>query len=278
MNRIRYNIFTLVILILLLGCTNNSNEDSTPTEEEKTYTLRILTYNIYHGETNRRDGVIRMDLYGEIIKGQSPDLVALQEVDKKTTRVGGLDLTEELSKRTGLDCYFCKFRDYRDGEFGSAILSRFPVDDLILKKAYQLPDVIPIQSIHPFAKVKLDDDVHIYFNTSHFSLDFEERKVQIREVVEIYKKELDGAPLLICGDFNTEPDSEEMQVLYEEFSMSDALLMNTFSARTGLVKKIDYILFPKNKNWEVVDFKRICRTDASDHCAVFAELKFKVIK
>ena len=124
----------------------------------------------------------------------------------------------------------------------------------------------------------MDDDVHIYFNTSHFSLDFEERKVQIREVVEIYKKELDGAPLLICGDFNTEPDSEEMQVLYEEFSMSDALLMNTFSARTGLVKKIDYILFPKNKNWEVVDFKRICRTDASDHCAVFAELKFKVIK
>lgn len=277
MNAIRYNILILVI-IMLSGCTNNSNEKPilTPTNEEKIYTLRVMTYNIYHGETNRRDGVIHMDLYGQIIKGQSPDLVALQEVDKNTTRVGGLDLTKELSKRTGLDGYFCKFIDYRGGEYGSAILSKFPVVDFNVKSAYNLPDISP--RAHAFAKVKLDEDVYIYFNTSHLSLDLRERKVQIQELLDIYREELDKAPLLICGDLNTEPDSEEMQILYEEFAMVDLLQSYTFSARTGLVKKIDYILYPKNNNWVVVDFKRICRIDASDHCALVAELKFKVIK
>ena len=56
------------------------------------------------------------------------------------------------------------------------------------------------------------------------------------------------APLIVSGDLNTEPDSEEMQVLLEKFSIADTTLSHTFSTRTGPVKKIDYILYPSNDN------------------------------
>jgi endonuclease/exonuclease/phosphatase family metal-dependent hydrolase len=62
--------------------------------------VAVLTYNIYHGEDANGDS--NLDAVAKIINLLEPDLVALQEVDKKTTRVKGLDLTAELSKRTGM--------------------------------------------------------------------------------------------------------------------------------------------------------------------------------
>lgn len=272
----RLKLFHLILVFASVSIAEASNEpfSSSGSESEgEYYTLRVLTYNIYHGETNKLDGVIDMDLFGQIIKDFSPDLVALQEVDKKTKRVKGLDLTEELSKRTGLDGYFCKFRDYQGGEYGTAILSRFPVVELELKDAF-LPESGALKTL-PFAKVEIDEDTYIYFNSSHLSLAFEERKIQIEQIVSYYEKELNLAPLIVSGDLNTEPDSEEMQVLLEKFSIADTTLSHTFSTRTGLVKKIDYILYPSNDNWEVVETQTACREDASDHCALFVILRFK---
>ena len=103
----------------------DNNTDQVP--EEEIFTIRVLTYNIFHGETT--NGKIDMDLYAEIIKDQSLDLVALQEVDKHTTRTGGIDITAELSVGTGMEGYFGKFRDYGGGEFGAAILSKYPVEE-----------------------------------------------------------------------------------------------------------------------------------------------------
>src|SRR5690606_11907824 len=72
--------------------------------QDKTFTIRVLTYNIYHGEV--ADGTINIDMLASIIKEVNPDLVALQEVDKHTQRAGGIDITDELARRTGLKGYF----------------------------------------------------------------------------------------------------------------------------------------------------------------------------
>ncbi|MHA2218777.1 MAG: endonuclease/exonuclease/phosphatase family protein, partial [Candidatus Hodarchaeales archaeon] len=53
--------------------------------------VSVLTYNIYHGED--ANGGSNLDAVAEIINLLEPDLVALQEVDQKTTRAKGLDLT-----------------------------------------------------------------------------------------------------------------------------------------------------------------------------------------
>ena len=44
-------------------------------------TLRVLTYNIHHGEGT--DGKLDLDRIARVIKAAEPDIVALQEVDQK---------------------------------------------------------------------------------------------------------------------------------------------------------------------------------------------------
>ena len=51
-------------------------------------TLRILAYNIHHGAGN--DEVLDLERIAELIRSLDPDLVALQEVDNRTERTGGV--------------------------------------------------------------------------------------------------------------------------------------------------------------------------------------------
>jgi endonuclease/exonuclease/phosphatase (EEP) superfamily protein YafD len=81
-------------------------------------------------------------------------------------------------------------------------------------------------------------------------------------------------PMIITGDLNAEPHHDEIKMLLDEFAESDTTFQNTFSTRSGLVKKIDYVLYPRNDQWEVLETKVICRGDASDHCAFFAVLRY----
>ncbi len=77
--------------------------------------IAVMTYNIYHGED--ANGGSNLDAVAKIINSLKPDLVAFQEVDKKTTRAKELDLTAELSKRTGMKGVFGKAMDYAGGGY-----------------------------------------------------------------------------------------------------------------------------------------------------------------
>ena len=87
--------------------------------------VTVLTYNIYHGED--ANGGSTLDAVAKVINSLKPDLVALQEVDNKTTRAKGLDLTAELSQRTGMQGVFGKAMDFAGGGYGEAVLSRLPI-------------------------------------------------------------------------------------------------------------------------------------------------------
>lgn len=264
---------SLFFVMFLVSCGKSSAEteiDPDPEEEEsKTYTLRVLTYNIFHGETTR--GEIDMDLFGQIIKDENPDLVALQEVDKGVERSGRIDQTAELSVRTGLTGYFAKARDFQGGDYGVAILSKLPVDDFKVVPAYKIGTY---GTAYAYAKVKVDDDTYIWFNSSHLSTALEERSVHTQELIDYYRAVLKGDPLIIAGDLNAQFQDPEMQILQKDFVESDMDLLNTFSTRSGMRSKIDFIMYPKTGDWKVLSVKRICRADASDHCAVFAELEY----
>lgn len=270
--------------ILLLGgltlitavCVSCKSEEEGPSlppedkEEQAYYTLRVLTYNIFHGETT--NGEIDMDLFADIINNASPDLVALQEVDKGVERSGRIDITAELSERTGLSGHFGKYRAFQGGDYGAAILSKLPIVNFEVRPGYRTGSHGVAML---YAKVEIAENIYIYFNSSHLSTNDEERIVHTEQLASYYESTIDKAPLLICGDLNAEPASPEMDVLWEHFAESDSTFANTFSTRTGMRKKIDYILYPDNENWEVVETKRICRVDASDHCAFLSVLKFK---
>ena len=60
--------------------------------------VRVLSFNIYHGETMRGD--FDLEQISRVIREVDPDLVALQEVDLYTGRSGKRDLASELGLLT----------------------------------------------------------------------------------------------------------------------------------------------------------------------------------
>lgn len=270
-----FGIISLCFTLLFTSCSETKeapDKPIPPQPEEEFVTLRILTYNIFHAEAT--NGSIDLDLFAEIINEQKPDLVALQEVDNGTKRVGGIDITAELSKRTDLEGFFGVFRPYQGGEYGAAILSKLPVEEFISKPAFNTSEGVPRSLL--YARVKVAEDHSIIFNSSHLSTIYEERSRQLDELADFYLADKEATPLIISGDLNAEPQSPEMERVLETFAVSDTKLNNTFSTRTGMRKKIDFVLYPNTDKWEVVETKRICRVDASDHCALLSVLRFKI--
>jgi endonuclease/exonuclease/phosphatase family metal-dependent hydrolase len=264
-------------LFLTTGCSYSEGNDQGLNSSEKDtgniYTIRVLSFNIQHGKVT--DGSINLDLYAQIIRKQKPDLVALSEVDKGVNRSGNVDQTAKLGKLTGLKGYFGKFRNYGGGDYGDAILSKLPVVDFKVIPANSQLDPKHDRT-YIFAKIKIADSLFVYFNCSHLTPYVEKQKtIQAKELLSYYDSVLQKAPLLICGDLNSFPTSNAMEKLFTRFNPSDPYFKPTFNVRKNLTRKIDYILYPKKGDWEVAEYKRIIRDDASDHCAILSVLKFK---
>src|SRR6202453_702430 len=96
--------------------------------------LRILTYNVHRCVgTDRRLDVGRV---AEVIAAQSPDIVALQEVDVRRARTGGVDQAHRLAQRLGMAFHFNAALRVEEEQFGDAILTALPER---LGKAGSLP-------------------------------------------------------------------------------------------------------------------------------------------
>ena len=130
------NILPPLILILLLclitSCAgknsntkpsaSNSSAAKTGDGSEASATLTIATFNIKHGA----EGI---DKIAEAIKDISLDIIGLEEVDVNCERLGYIDETKEISELAGYEYYaFSKAISLGDGEYGTAILSRYPIE------------------------------------------------------------------------------------------------------------------------------------------------------
>jgi len=112
----------LAILCLLTVFTACGKEEKSG--PSKQITLRIGSYNIKHGDWAN----LKMETIGEVIKEANLDIVGVQEVDYKTTRVFMMDQPKLLSEATGLQYYaFCPATDYKGGQYGTLILSKYPI-------------------------------------------------------------------------------------------------------------------------------------------------------
>ena len=116
------------ILFVIAGCVI-SDSSARGQDTDSPRDLRILAYNIKHGRGN--DGKVDLARTADVIRRLKPDVVALQEVDDKAERSGKVDEAKKLSELTGLKHHaFGKFFDFDGGEYGMAILSRFPLSDV----------------------------------------------------------------------------------------------------------------------------------------------------
>ncbi len=230
--------------------------------------LRVLTYNIHHGEGN--DGRFDLERIAQLITAQEPDLVALQEIDVKTTRASGVDQAAELARLTKMHYAFGKFMDFRGGEYGQMVLSKYPI---LFQENLKLPEG-PEPRAAMTVKVKLPEWKEIYFVGNHLYATAEQRLAQARVLVKRFAKTKE--PVILAGDFNSLPASPPMRLLKESGWLDPTLDEDnpTFPSQDPR-KEIDYVLYRPGELFELKESKVIEEPVASDHCPVLTILRVR---
>ncbi len=255
-----------IFAAFLIGC-------STKPMPTKPAPLRVMTYNIHHGEG--LDGKVDLLRIAQLIQREGADIVALQEVDKGVARTARRDFPAELAALTGMACVFSNNFAFQGGEYGNAVLTRFPVLR-VANTPYQM-----LREGEQRGLMQLVLEVHgrelVFMNTHiDYRPDDAERMLNVGEI-ETRLKQYAGRPIILSGDFNTTPDSRVCRRLNEKFDDTWARVGQgdgfTIPAEQP-AKRIDYIWIAKDKS--LVPLKVwVPRSDASDHLPVVAEFDFR---
>lgn len=232
-----------------------------------TTTLRVLTYNIHHGEGT--DGVIDLDRLAKIIDSTQPELVALQEIDQDCTRSGNIKLANELARRLKMDSRFGRFMKFQGGEYGLAVLSRLPI---VASRRIELPpgeyeprcalEVTVMKKNSPLSFVSIHND---WINED----------IRLKQVTALMSALKDtDQPVILAGDFNGKPDDKSIQALVKAgWKIADKMGGKTFPSDKPRVE-IDYVITRGLKNLKTTS-TIIDERVASDHRPVGATLTFE---
>ena len=177
-----------------------------------TTTFRVLTWNIHHGEG--MDQRVDLERIAKLIQDQRADLVALQEVDKLVERTKRRDLPAELAKLTGLSVVFSNNYSFQGGEYGNAILSRFPIvstTNLHYQKVNETEQRGLLQAI---VNVNGRNLAFLDTHLDHRRPD-DARWSNVSEIEKAVGT-LD-MPVVLCGDFDWAPEGRVYERLRKSF-------------------------------------------------------------
>ena len=233
--------------------------------------VRVLSYNIHHAEGN--DGRLDLPRIAKIISAAKPDLVALQEIDFRTERTGGVDQAAVLARMTGLNAAHGHNIDYQNGKYGTAVLSRWKIAS---HKNYPLPNTGGEQRGVLVTEIEIDDGgSRLHFLGTH--LDHrpaeQERLASAKFINELAEKL--NAPSLLAGDLNAVPSSETLSVFQKSWTNATAGdPLPTIPSREPN-RQIDYVLFRPAQEWRAVEVRVLDEPIASDHRPLLAVLEWQ---
>ena len=173
--------------------------------------LKIMTYNIYHGETMKGD--FDLDRIARVILDEDPDMVALQEVDFGTRRARGYDLATELGWRTKMAPLFGRAMKYDGGEYGEAILSKH---SFVSSRNVPLPhseDREPRTALETIIALPSGATIALVGTHLDHLRDERDRLAQAQAIVEAFAD--NAVPTILAGDLNVYifSDSENFWML-----------------------------------------------------------------
>ena len=251
-----------VLVMFAVTCAAQTNQ-----------TFRVMTYNIHHGEG--LDQKVDLQRIADLVKSEQADIVALQEVDKGVQRTAQRDCPAELAQLTGMTCVFSNNYHFQGGEYGNAVLTRFPVRNWT-NFHYRM-----LRPGEQRGLLQLTVDIHgrdlVFLNTHvDFRGDDTERLQNVAEILELAPS-WQGRPAILCGDFNDTPGSRMHQKLAQTFQ--DAWLAAgsgdgpTIPAEKPR-KRIDFIWVSKQPAIDVLKI-RVPKSEASDHLPVVGEFRLR---
>ena len=274
------------LLLVVAACNKDENYNDKYGDRAvippKGQSLRVMTYNIYGARATSPANAADLDAIAEVIRRQNPDFVTLNEVDVFTNRTGkDVHQACDLAEKLGMEWHFSKAIDRDGGEYGDAVLSKYPI---LEKRSYRLPcaaDQPGEDRSLCVIRVQIDGkDLYVAStHLDHLSGDAS-RLVQATEIRRIRDTELEG-DLILCGDLNAIPSSNVIATMTSFLTNTGPIDQYTFPSDDPS-RKIDYIMYAPIEHFGVQNCQVVSRgdqqvggVDASDHRPVIADIRFQ---
>lgn len=220
--------------------------------------LRVVSYNVRHGKGI--DGRLDLERQVQVLRALTPDMVALQEVDNGVSRSESINQAKYIADKLGMHFVFGKAIALGDGQYGQALLSKFPIQKSIV---HELPSVGEKRVVLE-AQILVPELGKLHFCTAHYSYQSEEVRFPQVEAFEESVKTYDS-PIILTGDFNAEPKTKTMQWYEAHWSVVSKTGENlTYPADEPKIE-IDYCVWRGLPEKVTVASKVIPEAMASDH-------------
>ncbi|RPE13267.1 endonuclease [Chitinophaga lutea] len=262
------NRLLLLLAVMSAGCT--ASRQATAQADQ----VNILCYNIHHANPPSVKDRIDIPAIAKVIAGTAPAIVALQEVDVHTDRSGKeLHQAEALAKQFGMQYFFAKGIDYGGGEYGVAILSKYPILETKRYPLTTLPGTNGEPRVLATALLQLPNNKRILMACTHLDAQRSDsnRLVQIKEIMDILKEQ--RYPVILAGDLNAPNGTPVIDALDRQFTRTCGDCAPTIPVENPR-RCIDFVAFTPGR-FEVLKHAVIPETYASDHLPVNAVLRLR---
>lgn len=228
-------------------------------------TLKVGSYNVRNGQG--LDDVLDLNRTARVIMAMGADVVAVQELDSVTSRSENRDILSELATLTSMKATYGKAIDFDGGAYGIGILSR---ETPLRVQRISLPGR---EERRALLVAEFADYV---FMATHLSLTAQDQTESLKIMTDLASKT--GKAVIVAGDFNFKPDSEQFKLLNETFYPLTSSKSATFPADKP-VDCIDYIAgFVGGQYYFRVNSAKVVDAPVeSDHRPIFAEFEFGTI-
>jgi len=181
-------------------------------------TLRMVTINFWGTEPPLDQ---RLDLASRQLVALAPDVVGMQEVRPLDGR-SGRTTADVLAEALGFEMVYEQSLEWQDDDFfaghpggqeGLAILSRHPI---LEHRATELPEPRPTEKRILLSACVDTPAGPVWCHTTHLHYRLDDglaREKQVVAIDEVVRGIDSSAPQLLCGDFNSTPDHDEIRFL-----------------------------------------------------------------
>lgn len=202
--------------------------------------------------------------------------MAFQEVNADTQRSGAGNQAQMIAEKLNMHYFYAKSIDFQGGEYGVAILSKFPMENEKIHRLPTIPKTRGEPRILATAMIKILGGQQLIFGSTHLDAQKspENRIIQIEEINRIARNQNDS-PVIIAGDFNALPGSPVIDKLDSVFRRTCTTCAPTFPAIEPTIV-IDFIAY-RVGNYTVTQENHKVINDAysSDHRPVTASFVFQ---
>ncbi|NNF13425.1 MAG: hypothetical protein HKN72_09385 [Gemmatimonadetes bacterium] len=253
------------LLLGALACTAGPRGSGSETGADAV-ALRVVAYNIKHGRG--MDDVVDLVRIADVLRSLNADVIALQEVDDRTDRTGGVDQVGVLGELLGYRGVHGPHRPYQGGHYGNAVLTRLPIGTTITH-------AIPSASGSALAVLEVEvvtERGPVSVVSVHLAGSPDERMAQADVITELFAGR--SKPVVLAGDFNGRPDDAVVEALRSRWMVLEKSGARLTYPADEPDREIDFVMIQRDALLQPMRHVVAPEAVASDHRPLIADFRF----